>query len=113
MTILMVCGTFACTAGAQGGPEPLAVASARVIVRFKATVTDPTDRVFLASLATRANVARIGLIRPMSGDAYVMEVACTDLHDGRAGDPCAAAIARLGATDAVAFVEADRREKIR
>ena len=62
------------------------------------------------ALAARADVQRITLIRPMSGDAYVVEVACGDAGDG---DPCGAAIARLAAVESVRFAEADRRERIR
>ena len=108
MTILMASAVGACAADAPGtAPEP----AVRVIVRFKPIVADPLDPDFLARLANTVRVKRIDAIRPMSGDAYVLQVACTDPQGSRADDPCASALARLGAADAVLSVEVDRRER--
>lgn len=93
---------------------PEAIPEARVIVRFRPGSPDPSDAAFRARLASSAHVARIDLLHAMSGDAYVMTVACADPTSTtmlNSSDTCAAAIKRLGATAGVASVENDGREK--
>ncbi len=109
-TIVMTVA-LACTACAA--PVEPVTAEARVIVRLKAGTPDPADPVFREALARTAGVERIDFIRPMSGDAYVLQVGCPDVDPGRRNDPCAAALDRLGKTDAVLSIEADRRERIK
>ncbi len=102
--------------GAQGcvaapsttGPE------ARVIVRFRPGSPDPSDAAFRARLASSAQVSRVDLLRAMSGDAYVMRVACADPHSAATSNPanaCASAIARLGASEWVMSIENDGHER--
>ena len=89
-------------------PEP----TVRVIARFGPAVLDPLDPAFLTRLAERSHVTRIDPIRPMSGGAYVLQVACSDPQSAKAtADPCASAVARLSRSDAVLGIEVDRREK--
>ena len=83
----------------------------RLIVRFKPAVLDPLDPAFLTRLASQVRVTRIDAVRPMSGDAYVLQMACTDPQAAPTGDPCATALARLRAADAVQYVDVDRRDK--
>ena len=95
---------------ASSTPSP----EARVIVRFRPGSPEPGDAAFRARLASSAHVTRLDLVRPMSGDAYVMKVACADPDAAttwNASDACATAIKRLGATEWVMSVENDGREK--
>ena len=108
MTMLTI-AVGACAADAPPAQIRTTEATARVIVRFRAGVPEPASAASLSSLAARAGVPRITLIRQMSGDAYVMEVAC---GASSGSDPCPAAIARIGAVETVQFVEVDRRERI-
>lgn len=104
-TVALCCA--ACTA-----PVESAARDARVIVRFKPGTPDPADPAFREALARSAQVGRIDFVRPMSGDAYVLQVGCPDRDSGGGNDPCAAAMERLGRTGAVLSIEADRRERI-
>jgi hypothetical protein len=88
-------------------PEP----AVRVIVRFKGPVPDPLDPAFLTRLAAQTRVTRIDPIRPMSGDAYVLQMACVDPQAAPTADPCTTALARLREADAVLYVDVDSREK--
>ena len=95
---------------APAAPSP----EARVIVRFRAGSPDPSDAAFRARLASRAHVSRVDLLRPMSGGAYVMTVACANPDETTipsASDPCASALDRLAATEWVTSIETDGREK--
>ncbi len=76
----------------------------RVIVRFKPGAGDPSDAGFRARLAEGARVGRIELIRPMSGDAWVMRIACDDA-------PCDEALRRVAASPSVDTIERDGRER--
>lgn len=97
---------------ASAAPPAAPESTVRVIARFKADVPDPLDPAFLTRLADRSRVARIDPVRPMSGDAYVLQVACADPRAAQSVvDPCTAAIARLSRSDAVLGIEIDRREK--
>ena len=107
-TVAILCAACAACA-APVAPD---VADARVIVRFKPGTPDPAEPAFRAALARSARVGRIDFVRSMSGGAYVLQVGCDDGGAGRAKDPCAAAMERLGRTDAVLSIEADRRERI-
>ncbi|MEO8936859.1 MAG: hypothetical protein ABI277_03375 [Burkholderiaceae bacterium] len=107
-TMCIVSSVAACAADAPAAPPP----TLRVIVRFAHGVPDPQQPAFLARLASLAHVADIEAIRPMSGDAFVMRVVCTDPRDPHAVDPCPAALARLGSAEGVVGVEVDRRERI-
>jgi hypothetical protein len=91
--------------------EPPVPTIVRVIVRFKPAVPDPLDPAFLTRLATQTRVMRIDPIRPMSGDAYVLQMACVDPQAAPTADPCTTALARLREADAVLYVDVDRREK--
>lgn len=108
-TMAIVSSVSACAADAPVVP----MATARVIIRFVAGTEDPQGAAFLARLAAQARVTGIDAIRPMSGDAFVMQVACVDPRDPLAVDPCTAALARLGRVEGVVGVEIDRRERIR
>lgn len=104
-------------AAAPTPPTPPATAAApeaRVIVRFRPGSPDPSDPAFRARLASSARVSRIDLLHPMSGGAYVMTIGCADPNAAATAHPpdaCAAAIGRLGASDWVASIDHDRREK--
>ena len=110
----MLVGPAACASDAHGA-APIAV-DARVIVRFRPGVADASDPAFLDALAKSARVARIELIRPMSGDAYVMRIVCGDVPTPPARDACDAcdaAIARVRAAAPILTIEPDRRETLR
>ncbi len=92
---------------------PMTANSARVIVRFAPDVVDPADPAFLARLAASARVGRIDLIRPMSGDSYVMRIACDDSPQRPVAGACEAAIARVRAAASVLMIEPDGRETTR
>lgn len=83
--------------------------AARVIVRFRSATVDPADAAFRARWAADVGVPWIDVIRPMSGGAYVVRVACLP-PGGSPADRCAAAVDRLRRSDAVADVEIDARE---
>ena len=104
--------TAALACAACAAPVGSATADARVIVRFRPGTPDPADRAFREALARSAQVGRIDFVRPMSGDAYVLQVGCPQIDGSRAADPCAAALDRLRKTDEVLSIEADRRERI-
>ena len=108
MALLSTVTLVACAAP----PAPAVEPTARVIVRFRPGVADPTNPAFLAGLAARANVTRIETIRPMSGESFVMQVACADPRTTPAPDACDAALVRLGAVDAILFIERDRKDRI-
>ena len=101
----------ACSAAPPAVPQAVAEPTVRIIVRFKPAVLDPLDPAFLTRLATQARVTRIDPIRPMSGDAYVLQMACVDPLSTAVDDPCATAVTRLRAADAVQYVDVDRRDK--
>ena len=111
-TVGLACG---CTA-APPAPTPTvatptaAPASARLIVRFRPDAPDPTDPAFRARLARAAGVDAVDLIRPMSGDAFVMRIDCPAVAG--TPDPCAGPLARLRAVDEVVDLEIDARAKI-
>lgn len=108
-TMLMATTVAACSSASPAVSEP----TVRVIARFKPGVPDPLDPAFLARLADLNGVTRIDPIRPMSGNAYVLQVACVDPKASRpVDDPCAAALTRLGHSDAILGIEVDRREKL-
>ena len=88
---------------------PQVASDVRVIIAFAPDVVDPADPDFLARLASAARVARIAFVRQMSGDAYVVTVACTVAPVIATGDPCKDAIARVGASSSVRTVEVDGR----
>ena len=95
---------------ASSAPNP----EARVIVRFRPGSPEPADAAFRARLAASAHVTRVDLLHPMSGDAYVMTVACANpdaATTSNGSDACATAIKRLGATEWVLSIENDGREK--
>ncbi|MGI9024536.1 MAG: hypothetical protein ACR2GP_02965 [Burkholderiaceae bacterium] len=99
--------------GCVAAPSPVGP-EARVIVRFRPGSPDPYDAAFRARLASSARVSHVDLLRPMSGDAYVMTIGCADPNAttaSTASDACASAITRLGATEWVASIENDGREK--
>ena len=98
-------------AACSAAPPVVAEPTVRIIVRFKPAVLDPLDPAFLARLATQTRVMRIDPIRPMSGDAYVMLVACVDPRAAPVDDPCPPALTRLRAAESVLGVDVDRREK--
>ncbi len=106
---LVALAGLACVAAAAADVEPVA----RLIVRFRSDVPNPADAAFLAALARRADVAGIDLLRPMSGDAYVLTMRCADARGTVERDPCAAAVARLAALDGVVAVEIDGRVRHR
>lgn len=108
----MLVGLCGCIADVNGA-TPIAPNTARVIVRFAPDVADPVDPAFLSALAASARVARIELIRPMSGDSYVMLIACDDPAQRSTIEPCNAAIARVGAVASVLMIEPDGRETTR
>lgn len=106
--VLVATGLAGCAPVAPVAPEP----TVRVIVRFSPEVVDPLDPAFLTRLADLSQVARIDAIRPMSGAAYVLQLACTDPRaSAQVADPCASAIARVGRSKVVLGIEVDRREK--
>lgn len=108
-SILIATGVAACSPALPSTPEP----TVRVIVRFKPGVPDPLDPAFLTRLADLSRVTHIDPIRPMSGNAYVLQVTCVDPQAAQpAVDPCASAVARLSRSDAVLGIEVDRREKL-
>lgn len=102
-----------CAIGADAnGATPTAADTARVIVRFAPEVVDAGDPAFLSTLAASARVGRIELIRPMSGDSYVMRIVCDGpAHPG--ADACEAAMARIRAAGPVLMIEPDGRETTR
>lgn len=105
--------TFVSSVAACGAATPTApLSTLRVIVRFGPQIPDPRQPAVLARLAALAHVAAIESVRPMSGDAFVMRIACIDPRDPQAADPCPSALARLGRVEGVVGVEVDRREII-
>ena len=108
VSIMAVASCVPACASDQASPRA-ADTLVRVIVRFRDARTDPSDRAFLERLAAAAEVTRIELVRPMSGGAYVMNVACTVTDPTAPTDPCSAAVARVGAIGIVLGIEVDGR----
>ena len=97
-------GLAGCAASAAPPSDPVA----RIIVRFRTDTPNPVDARSLAALAHRAGVTGIDLLRPMSGESYVLTMRCGAARDA-GDDPCGAALARLAAVDVVVSAEFDRR----
>ena len=124
------------SAGAQAqsqrsANETMSDRTVRVIVRFASdggAAHAAVDADFVAEVAANAGIRRIDIVREMSGDSWVLLVACErsgdqprdqpgDRSGDRSGhrtddgDGCGRAVARLAASPAVRNVDVDRRER--
>ena len=98
----------ACAATATPAEPMPAPTIVQVIARFKPG-SDPSDAAFRARIAASARITQFDLVRPMSGDAWVLRMSCDRGTDARPA--CDDAIRRVAAIAGVVSIERDGRER--